>query len=345
MCSGAALDVLGHERMPSLRVTPQGKKRLPVVFVVGPTASGKSAVALRLADRRTCGLISADAMQIYKGMDIVTDKPDKVTRRRHPCALIDTVAPRRAHNVAEFCRAARRAIREALRKGRCPVVVGGTGLYIRALIEGIFKGPSADARVRARLERQAREKGKAFLYEHLRRVDHTSADRIGPHNLRRIIRAMEVHRLTGRPLSEMQKSERGLKDSHDLLIFGLRRSREDLYARIDRRVDQMMERGLVGEIKRLLGEGLGVTAYCCIGIREVEGYLQGRYDLEEAVRLIKRNTRHFAKRQLTWWRKNKDIAWIDVATEEDLAVAAGQIASEIKGVTARAESRSAGGVR
>ncbi len=305
------------------------KRRPRVVFIVGPTASGKSAVALHLAERRACGFVSADAMQIYKGMDIVTDRPSPATRRRAPHALIGTVAPAREYNVAAFCRDARRAVRAILGRKRCPVVVGGTGLYIQALVDGFFEGPSADAHVRGRLEREAREKGKGVLHERLLCVDPVAAERIGPHNARRIIRALEVHELTGQPLSELQKNKKGLKGECDVLLFGLRREREDLYARIDRRVDAMLGRGLVDEVKSLLKKKLGTTAYCCIGIREVEGYLNGRYGLDEAVRLIKRNTRHFAKRQMTWFRKNRDIVWLDVASGADLARAACEIARRV----------------
>jgi len=301
------------------------KKRPLVVFIVGPTASGKSAVALAVVRRRPCALISADAMQVYKGMDIVTDKPDARVRRRYPHALVDSVAPAREHNVAAFCRAARRALQQALKAGRLPVVVGGTGLYVRALADGIFEGPSADARLRRRLGQEAAVKGAAALHERLGRVDPVAAQRIGPHNLRRIIRALEVHEATGQPLSELQKDTRGLRQECDVLLFGLRRKREDLYRRINRRVDKMLERGLVDEVKVLLKKKLSATARCCIGIREIEGYLRGAYGLEEAARLIKRNTRRFAKRQMTWFRKDKDIIWLDVASDANLARAGREI--------------------
>ncbi len=305
------------------------KQRPVVVFIVGPTASGKSAVALHLARQMACGFVSADSMQVYKGMDIVTDKPSPAVLRRAPHALIGTVAPAREYNVAAFCRDARRAIRAVLSKRRCPVVVGGTGLYIHALVDGIFEGPSADARLRRRLEEEARTRGLGVLFERLQRVDPTAAGRMGPHNARRIIRALEVYAVTHQPLSELQKDKKGLREEFDVLLFGLRRARQDLYERIDRRVDEMMRRGLVEEVKGLLRKKLGTTAYCCIGIREVEGYLKGDYGLDEAVRLIKRNTRHFAKRQLTWFGKNKDIIWLDVGTEADLA-AARRIAASIR---------------
>jgi len=305
------------------------KTRPCVVFIVGPTASGKSAVALHLAGLLACDLISADAMQIYKGMDIVTDKPDKATRRRYPCALIDSVAPARPYNVAAFCRAGRRAIRRTLTKRRFPVVVGGTGLYIQALADGIFEGPAVEDRLRRRLEEECRKKGAGVLFSRLQRVDPLAADRIGPHNARRIIRALEVYELTGQPLSKLQKDKKGLKEECGVILFGLRRKREDLYARIDRRVDAMFGCGLVDEVKKLLTKKLGMTAYCCIGIREVEGYLKGRYELDEAVRLIKRNTRRLAKRQLTWFGKDKDIVWLDVASDADLAAAARAIARRV----------------
>ncbi|MGE5279999.1 MAG: tRNA (adenosine(37)-N6)-dimethylallyltransferase MiaA [Deltaproteobacteria bacterium] len=306
------------------------RKRPRVVFIAGPTASGKSAVAQRLAALAPCTLISADAMQVYKGMDIVTDKPDRAARRRFRHALIDTVPPTKEYNAAVFCRAARRAIRTALRAKRCPVVVGGTGLYIRSLIEGLFEGPGADAGVRRRLEGEALRKGPDELWERLRRVDPLSAARIGRGPVRRLIRALEVYELTKRPLSELQGRSAGIARDYDVRLFVLRRSREDLYARIDRRVDEMMERGLIGEVRGLLKKRLSRTARGCIGIPEVEGYLEGRYDTAEAVRLIKRNTRHFAKRQMTWFRREKGAVWLDVAADADLTRAAGRILSALK---------------
>jgi len=287
-------------------------------------------VALYLARQLACGLVSADAMQVYKGMDIVTDKPSPAVLRRAPHALIGTVAPSREYNVAVFCRDARRAVRAAVRRRRCPVVVGGTGLYVHALVDGIFEGPSADARLRRRLEEEARTRGLGVLFGRLQRVDPAAAGRIGPHNARRIIRALEVYALTQQSLSELQKKKNGLREEFDVLLFGLRRDRQDLYARIDRRVDEMLGRGLIEEVRGLLKKKLGTTAHCCIGIREVEGYLKGHYGLDEATRIIKRNTRHFAKRQLTWFGKNKDIIWLDVASEADLAAAARRIAAKIR---------------
>jgi len=300
--------------------------RLPlVVFIVGPTASGKSAVALRLAETLPCSLISADAMQVYKGMDIVTDKPTSAVLRRYPHALIDVVAPAREYSVAAFCRAARRVVRAALKRDRLPVIVGGTGLYINALVDGLFEGPSADVHVRARLEGEARMKGRDVLYRRLHQVDPVAAGRIGPNDLRRLIRALEVFELTRTPLSQLQKDTKGLRGEFEILLFGLHRRREDLYERIDRRVDEMLDRGLVAEVKALLKRKISGAARGCIGIREIEGYFNGDTDLNEAVRLIKRNTRHFAKRQLTWFRRNKDIVWSDISCEADLADVARQI--------------------
>lgn len=304
-----------------------GQKR--TVFIVGPTAVGKTEAGLRLASLLPVEFISADSMQIYKGMDILTDKLPERIRKIYPYHLVDIIEPTKRYNVAEFCRAAKGRIDKILKKKKYPVVIGGTGLYVNALLYGIFLEGAKDERLRARLEALSQTQGSSFLYEKLKEVDLKAAARIDKNDTRRIIRALEVYEMTKQPISVLQKKRKGLIDDHDVRLFGLRRDRADLYERIECRIDFMMNAGLLGEIRDLLKKKLSPTAYFCIGIREIEGFLKGRYDLKEAVRLMKRNSRRFAKRQMTWFNKNKDIEWIDVKPGEDLSVVARRIFQEV----------------
>jgi tRNA dimethylallyltransferase len=300
-----------------------------VVFIIGPTASGKTQAALRLARLMPCDLISADSMQIYKGMDIITDKPSKIQRRAGRWHLLDVVSPAREFNVAAFCKEARKVLAQALKKKSLPVVVGGTGLYVDSLLHGIFESGQKDPEVRESLQREIEEKGLGWGYALLEEIDPLSAQKIDPNDARRIIRALEVYRSAGRPLSVLQKQRQGLTQDHRVFLFGLRREREELYRRIEERVDAMVKRGLLKEVAGLLKKKLSPTAYACIGIREIKGYLKGSHSLEEAISLLKRNSRHYAKRQMTWFRKNKDIEWIDVKGDEDLDQAARRIYSKV----------------
>ncbi|QAT16755.1 tRNA (adenosine(37)-N6)-dimethylallyltransferase MiaA [Candidatus Velamenicoccus archaeovorus] len=300
-------------------------KKPVVIFIVGPTGSGKTQVGLNLSRYLPCEYISADSMQIYKGMDIVTDKLVVSLRRKYPYHLLDVVPPSKEYSVAAFCLAAARKVRESVKRKKVPVVVGGTGLYVRSLIHGIFEERSS-AEIRSSLMHLAVEKGNSFLHQRLGQVDPQAAGRIHVHDTKRLIRALEVFEMTRRPISELQQKRQGLIVAYDVRIFGLERDRADLYARIDQRVDFMVHGGLLDEVRRLLRRCLGRTASQCIGVREIEGFLKGQYGLEEAVRLMKRNTRHFAKRQMTWFRREPGIEWIKVAADDDLAQIARMIA-------------------
>ena len=289
-----------------------------VIFLIGSTGVGKTQAGLELAKLIPCEFISADSMQIYKGMDVVTDKLSKSLRKLYPCHLIDIVDPEKDFNVADFCSRAKKAILEILEKKKWPVVLGGTGLYVDSLLFGIFEGAARDKKMRLSLEADVEAQGLDFLYQRLKRIDPLASAKIDPHDKKRIIRALEVFETTTQPISSLQKKRQGLADAYTVYLFGLRRSREDLYRRIDQRVDFMVNAGLLDEVRNLLKNKLSATAYYCIGVREIEGFLKGQYELEEAVRLIKRNSRRFAKRQMTWFNKNKDIEWIDVKEDEDL---------------------------
>jgi tRNA dimethylallyltransferase len=303
-------------------------KKHMVVFIVGPTGSGKTQIGLNLSKYLPCEYISADSMQVYKGMDIMTDKLPASLRRKYPYHLLDVIPPSKEYNVASFCLAATRKIKEIIKRKKIPVVVGGTGLYVRSLIHGIFE-EKASAKVRSSLARLAAEKGNSFLHRRLSEVDPCAAARIHVHDTKRLIRALEVFEMTCRPISELQQKRQGLATAYDVRIFGLRRDRADLYARIDQRVDFMVHGGLLDEVRRLLRRRLGRTASQCIGVREMEGFLRGQYGWEEAVRLMKRNTRHLAKRQMTWFRREPGIVWIDVVADADLDAVARNICGRL----------------
>lgn len=300
-----------------------------VIFIVGPTGSGKTEAALKLAGLFPCEFVSADSMQVYKGMDIMTDKLPASLRRRYRHHLIDILSPSKEYSVASFCRAAEKAVRDIIRRKKVPVVIGGTGLYVQALLDGIFEDGARDPRRRRQLERLASEKGLSFLYEKLGRVDPVAARKIDPHDAKRIIRALEVYEKTRQPISLLQKKRRGLSQKYPTLVIGLRRDRSDLYERIERRVDAMVCAGLVDEARRLLKRRLSRTAAYCIGVREMEDFLKGSASWDEAISLMKRNSRRFAKRQMTWFRKTPGIAWIDVGQGEDMACVAKKIAEKI----------------
>jgi tRNA dimethylallyltransferase len=297
---------------------------------VGPTGVGKTQVGLSLSRFLPLEFISADSMQIYKGMDIITDKLPKPYLRKYPHHLIDMIDPERDYSVADYCKVARKAIAAILKKKKTPVVIGGTGLYINSLLYGIFEGPGKNESIRRRLESEIKEKGARSLFERLNDVDPEAAAKINENDARRIVRALEVYEITKKPISALQKEKKGLLNEYEIHLFGLRRERSDLYNRIEQRVDFMINAGLLAEVQKLLRKKLSKTAYFCIGVRETEGCLKGEYDLAEAINLIKRNSRRFAKRQMTWFNKNKDIEWIDLKESEDMDKVAQMIARKIK---------------
>lgn len=301
-----------------MRVIPQKsclkakppEKRL--IFLVGPTAVGKTDTAVYLAKKINGEIISCDSMQVYKGMDILTSKPGLKARAKVAHHLIDTVAVSVNYNVTRYRRDALRAIKEIIEKGKIPIFAGGTGLYMSVVIDGIFKAVPQDSLIRKKLYKELENYGNRKLYARLLKVDRLAALKIHPNDARRLIRALEVYESTGKPISELQKQRIGLGEEFDIRIFCLNMERELLYKRIDQRVDKMFAQGLIKEVKAILKKKPAKTARYALGIREIKGYLKGDYDLEEAKRLIKRNTRHYAKRQLTWFRKDKRIEWINV---------------------------------
>jgi tRNA dimethylallyltransferase len=299
-----------------------------VLIVVGPTGVGKTEVGFHLARLTKGEIISADSRLVYRGMDIGTAKPSESMREEVAHHLIDVVDPDEEYTCKMFEEDARAAVRDICERGKTPVVVGGTGLYVCALTEGIFEGPGRDEALRARLEAEAVRKGKLHLWERLNSVDPAKARTVDPGNLVRVIRALEVYELTGEPMSILEKSAEPLKIP--FVKMGLMRQREELYRLIDSRVEAMLEAGLIDEVKRLVEAGFGDVSVLrdSLGYQEVLAYLDGSTTYVEAVRLIKRNTRRFAKRQMTWFRKEKDITWFDITGRTDSP----QIAQKLLGV-------------
>jgi tRNA dimethylallyltransferase len=284
-----------------------------LVFIVGPTGVGKSAVALRLAEARGGEIISCDSMQVYRGFDIGTDKPSPEDRARVPHHLIDVADAGTQFNAADFAARALDTIAAIRARGRLPLVVGGTGLYFKALEDGLFPGPGRDEAVRLALDAEARINGPERLWERLAAVDPEYAARTGRRDRVRIIRALEVHALTGRPLSDhFRQTESRLRNEH-LVKIGLDRPRADLYRRIEERVDRMFERGLIEETRALLARGVPDSAapFKALGYKHVLRVLRGEFGPPEAAALTKIDTRHFAKRQTTWFRKMADVQWIN----------------------------------
>lgn len=287
-----------------------------IIFLMGPTAAGKTEAAACLAKKLNAEIISCDSMQIYKNMDIVTSMPAPSLRKRIPHHLVDCIKPDREYNVARYRREALAAVKKIIRKKKTPLFVGGTGHYMSMLIDGIFKGDSEDKRIRLRLYEEAKELGSRYLHCKLAEIDPIAAAKIHPNDAKRIIRALEVFEIEGRPISELQKERKGLSDKYDVKIFCLNMRRDKLYARIDERIEKMFRKGLMPEVKRLLKSRLSKTASCAIGIKELKSYLEGAVDLEEAKRLMKRNTRRYAKRQLSWFRRDKRITWVEISEDE-----------------------------
>jgi len=289
------------------------RNRSRILVIVGPTASGKSDLALALARELDGEIVNADSMQVYRGMDIGTAKPAPAQRAGVPHHLIDVAELDQPFSAADFAEAADAAIRAIAGRGKRAIVVGGTGLYIRALLKGLVDSPSGAGAVRKALQEEAAQVGNEAMLEQLRQVDPELAARMHPNNLVRIIRALEVHRLTGVPLSRHQQEHAFSGRRYDALQIGISIDRKELYGRIEARVERMLAEGLLAEVQRLLSQGYGrqLKAMRAIGYKEAAAYLAGECSLEEAVQLMKRDTRRYAKRQLTWFNADPDILWFE----------------------------------
>jgi tRNA dimethylallyltransferase len=298
-----------------------------IICLIGPTAVGKTDVAVILARRIGAEIISCDSMQIYKGIDIATSKPTKKQRELAPHHLLDIVKPYQEYNAARFRIAAKKAIKEIQQRGKIPLIIAGTGLYLDALLDGLFTGPGQNAKLRKKFSQQAQRYGIMYLYSRLKKVDPQAAQNIHAHDFRRISRALEVYTLTRKPISQWKKETYGIRDKYAIHIFGLQRQRDDLYTRIEERVDRMFRQGLIAEIKRLTKQKLSRTAKSVLGYKEVKGFLDGLYSRDEAKRLLQKNTRRYAKRQCTWFRREKAVRWIDIGAKQSAKLVAKKISA------------------
>lgn len=291
--------------------------RPPLVVICGPTAAGKTDLALRLAEKIPLEVISADSRQLYRRLDIGTAKPTTEERLRLPHHLLDLVEPEESFTAAEFSVRGRQAAAEIANRGRLPLVVGGTGLYIRTLTEGLVPAPAGDPVLREELLKIEAEEGAGTLYRRLQEIDPPLASRLSPRDQIRIVRALEVEALTGYRLSDLQRKHAFADRPFRTLKIAIDIERQELYRRIDRRAEAMVATGLVEEVGSLLAQGIspGCKGLQTIGYREIVRHLQGELSLADAVELIQLETRRYAKRQLTWLRNDKEMIWVDSLRE------------------------------
>ena len=296
----------------------------PMIVLAGPTAVGKTELSLKLAEALNAEIVSADSMQVYRGMDIGTAKATEAERRRVPHHLIDVADPSEDFSIARYVELGRGAIRDILTRGRLPLIVGGTGFYIQALLKDLdFSEEKEEDTLRKKYQKLAETEGAKMLHRRLQAIDPASAAAIHPNNVKRVIRALEYFEKTGKPISSLNEAQTGQESPYRVLYFVLNLPRPKLYRRIEKRVDQMIEEGLLEETGRLLKKGIpsDSTAMQSIGYKELAEYLRGECNEEEAVQKIKLNSRHYAKRQITWFKREKEAIWIekeDYSDEDEL---------------------------
>lgn len=286
----------------------------PLIVLTGPTAVGKTSLSISLAKAVNGEIISADSMQVYKKMDIGSAKIRSEEMQGIPHYLVDVLEPEEEFHIVKFQQMAKKAMEDIYSRGKIPILVGGTGFYIQAVTKDIdFTEAQQENDYRKELEALAEEKGGEHLHEMLRKVDPVSADAIHAHNVKRVIRALEFYHQNGSPISAHNEEQKQHESPYNLAYFVLNMPRELLYERIDLRVDQMMKEGLLEEVARLKEEGChrGMVSMQGLGYKEILAYLDGEYPLEEAVKVLKRDTRHFAKRQLTWFRREQEVTWVN----------------------------------
>lgn len=289
--------------------------KIPVVVIAGPTGVGKTATSIELAKALGGEIISADSMQIYRGMDIGTAKVTSDEMQGVPHHLIDIADPKENFSVYRFVSECKKAVNDIISRGKMPIIVGGTGLYIDSFLSDIdFEKTCSDEEYRKYLTDLAKEKGNEYVHEMLSKIDSESAKNIHPNNLKRVVRALEYYKITGSTISSHNEESKKKPSPYNCCYICLTRDRENLYNRIDKRVDIMIDSGLVDEVRSLLNSGAtsAHTSMQAIGYKEIVEYLSGNVSLEEAVQTLKRDSRHYAKRQLTWFRRNKDVLWIDL---------------------------------
>ena len=301
---------------------------IPIIFCVGPTGVGKSDAAMAVAGSLNAQIIACDAMQVYREVNIANGKPSLEDQKRIPHHVLDCVSVTEEFDVSRYRQLALEAIDHIIARKKIPLIVGGSGMYMTVLLDGIFDDVVKDNELRESLEYQARQEGMGALYQRLASLDLEAANNIHPNNLKRVIRALEVVLLTGQPISALQKKRDGLWGKRPIKIVGLTRPREILYARVEARIEAMFNNGLVEEVETIRALTLSQTSRTIIGVPEVGGYLDGLYGLEQAKYLMKRNTRHYVKRQLTWFNRDKRIQWVNI----DEGTTTQQIGAEIFGL-------------
>jgi len=293
-----------------------------IIAVAGPTASGKTALAIEIARKFNGEVVSCDSMQIYKFMDIGTAKPDKSEQEAVRHHMIDIVHPTERCSVADFVKLARECIEDVISRGKLPVLAGGTGLYMDSVLENIvFEDFGSDPEFRAEMQKLADTEGADLIHHLLAEKDPVAAEKIHPNNVRRVIRALEVCRLTGKTFTQVNLESRR-EPVYDALILGIDADREVLYERINKRVDKMMDNGLLEEVQSIRDMGIGrdTTAMQAIGYKEILEFLEGTATLEEAVEKIKMESRRYAKRQMTWFRRNDKIQWVSAESPDYMAI-------------------------
>lgn len=289
--------------------------RSTVIFIIGPTAIGKTPLSIKSAKRVNGEIISCDSMQVYKGMDLLSQPPSAAQKKNVRYHLVRFLNPQKEFSVAAFVKEASLLIDEIIKRKKIPIITGGTGLYVKGLVDGLFPSPKADLKFRKKMYDYAARYGSKRLHKKLTKLDKEAARLIHPNDTRRIVRALEVRHLTGKTITDMKAETKGkgIGSKYRIKIFGLTAPREEIYSRINDRVDLMFESGVVNEVRRLRKKRLSKTAGAVLGLKEIAGYLKGEYDIETAKELMKRNTRRFAKRQLTWFRADKRVKWFDVS--------------------------------
>ncbi|MEW5806767.1 MAG: tRNA (adenosine(37)-N6)-dimethylallyltransferase MiaA [Acidobacteriota bacterium] len=302
-----------------------------LIIIVGPTASGKSRLALFLAQRLNAEIISVDSIQVYRRLNIGTAKPDINVLKQIPHHMIDVAEPGDDFSLGHFVRSAERIIQEIWKRRKLPLLVGGTGLYLRGLLKGIFEAPARDEEIRKSLRMLAEEKGIEHLHSLLHEVDPASARRISGHDSQRIIRALELHRKTKKTMSELIQEKSFGQDRYASVKVGVNTKRARLYRNIEERVEEFYKNGLVEEVRSLLESGVDpeCKAFNAVGYRETVSYLRGEIDRDKMIALVKRNTKRFAKRQMTWFRKEENIQWFFY--ENDVSETSAEILDFIKG--------------
>jgi len=302
-----------------------------VIVIVGATCSGKTSLALKLADKINTEIISADSRQIFKFLDIGTAKPSKNELSKIKHNFIDSLNPTESFNVSRYETESLKIIDDLQKSGKIPIVVGGSGLYIKAIVEGLFNEVDTDMEYRKQLLEEREKFGNEFLYQKLISIDKISAEAMVPQNWKRVIRALEVFYLTGEPIWKFHQ-EHKREVEIDFLQYGLQWDRELLYKNINDRVDLMISTGLENEVRSLLEKGYSpeLNSLNTVGYKEMISYINGEYDLDRAIELIKRNSRHYAKRQMTWFRKDDRINWFEITTEKEINKIADLIIKDIK---------------